>query len=216
MTSREFSCTLLTDGPSDKILKPVIEWAFKQRIDISPEINWMDFSRTGRPRELADRIAQAIHTHPCQTLFVHRDAEGQDSQLRIEEVRRNFEIATNAYPELPFPHYVCIVPIKMTEAWFLFHEQAIRQAAGNPSGRDRIDLPRLNRVEDLADPKAVLHQALITASGRVGRRRQNFNTHEVIYYLADFIEDYSPLRQLSAFQDFENHIERIIRLFKLD
>jgi hypothetical protein len=39
---------------------------------------------------------------------------------------------------------VCVVPVRMMEAWLLIDEMAIRRVAGNPNGRIPIELPVLN------------------------------------------------------------------------
>lgn len=99
--------------------------------------------------------------------------------------------------------HVAVVPVRTTEAWLLIEEQAIREAAGRPNGRDPLDLPSPARIEDLGDPKATLHQALRTASGRAGRRADRFHPESAHHRLADLVRDWSPLRQLPAFRALE-------------
>jgi hypothetical protein len=94
----------------------------------------------------------------------------------------------------------------MTEAWLFFDEQALRRAAGRPAGRQRLELPELRVVERLADPKDRLHGLLIEASGTAGRRRKRFPVKQRVHRLADLIEDYSPLRALSAFRELEKDL----------
>ena len=96
----------------------------------------------------------------------------------------------------------------MQEAWLLFDEQAIRAAAGNPNGRQLLDLPRLSDVERLPDPKERLRQLVRQASGLRGRRLARLDDHP--HRVADFIDDFAPLRQLAAFQVFEAELRRII------
>jgi len=52
------------------------------------------------------------------------------------------------------------VPVRMTEAWLLFDEAAIRRAAGCPNGSMPLELPSLKTSEDIPDPKTILHEAL--------------------------------------------------------
>lgn len=100
----------------------------------------------------------------------------------------------------------------MTEAWLLIDEQAIRAAADNPNGTERLPIPRPQRLEDLADPKGLLHECLLTASETQGRRRDQFKRDlpSRVYRVADLIEDFSHLRQLSAFQIFEETARRVL------
>jgi hypothetical protein len=51
---------------------------------------------------------------------------------------------------------VCVIPVKMTEAWLLIDEKAIREAAGNPKGRQPLNLPKPSKTEELSDPKETL------------------------------------------------------------
>jgi len=156
-------------------------------------------------RTLPDRMRQAIRYFPCDVLFVHRDAEGQPLEWRIEEVRRSVS-QTQIHPCVP------IVPVQMTEAWLLIDQQAIRRAAGNPHGRVFLSLPPVTRLEQLADPKSKLHQCLEIASEKSGRRLDQFQRRigERVQRVAALIEDFSPLRSLPAFAQFEATAREVI------
>jgi hypothetical protein len=102
------------------------------------------------------------------------------------------------------------VPVRETEAWLLFDEGAIRRAAGNPNGVSPLHLPRIAECEQLPDPKSVLFNTLIDASGLKGRRRRSFRPQNARARLGDLIDDFSPLRVLSAFQRFEIDVQRVV------
>ena len=89
----------------------------------------------------------------------------------------------------------------MTEAWLLFSESAIRTASGNPAGTNTLALPPLTHVERTPNPKQILHNALREASGLQGRRLRQLSVN--VYRVAELIDDFSPLRGLSAFRDLE-------------
>lgn len=57
----------------------------------------------------------------------------------------------------------------------------------------------------MSRPKALLHQALLTAAEVSGRRRKRFQQDlpERVHRLADLIEDFAPLRRLPAFLRLE-------------
>ncbi len=143
--------------------------------------------------------------HPCDVLFVHRDAEKEPKERRLKEIRA-------AAGTAGFPPFVPVVPVRMTEAWLLIDETAIRQAAGNPNGEAALPLPKVARLESVADPKGVLRTCLIEASEKTGRRLQQFERDlpERIQRVAELISDFSPLRQLPAFQDFEQEARRVV------
>jgi hypothetical protein len=94
----------------------------------------------------------------------------------------------------------------MQEAWLLFDELAIRTAADNPRGRMPLDLPLPERLEEIPNPKDMLWRSLLSASGlRPGRLRRFFPAPR-IHRLAELIEDFSPLRRLSAFEALEDDL----------
>ena len=102
----------------------------------------------------------------------------------------------------------------MTEAWLLSDELAIRTAAGNPNGREDLNLPELHRIEELADPKAVLHGALTAASGLNARRRQRLSIPQRVCRIPDFIDDYSGLNALPAFFALQHDIRVLVASFQ--
>ena len=95
------------------------------------------------------------------------------------------------------------------EAWLLFDAAAIRRAAGNPNGDTPLDLPELSRVEGLPNPKDILHTLLREASGLRGRRLKNLRVP--VRRVADLIEDFAPLRRLSAFQRLEQDVHAFVQ-----
>lgn len=138
---RELTYTLLGDGSSDKALLPVINWAFLQHHpNLIIQAQWADFSLLPDPpliSELPGRIRQAIDLYPCDLLFIHRDAERETLADRQKEIMTAWRLIEFAYAN---HRSVSVVPIRMTEAWLLFNEHAIRTAAGNPSGKQKLEL----------------------------------------------------------------------------
>lgn len=189
--------TLLTDGASDRVLIPVMRWIAAQQAGPAPTMNWADLRTLSRPpKRLAERIACALQLHPCDLLVVHRDAEREAPEVRfreIEEATVSVDVAI-----------VAAVPVRMIEAWLLFDESAIRLAAGNPNGTTPLELPGLPRAESVPDPKLLLRDAMLQASGLSGRRRSAFRPD--LHRLADLIDDFGPLRALPSFSIFERQL----------
>lgn len=200
MTTR---CTLVTDGSSDQVLVPVIEWVLRSASPAEFQVRWAD-TRGHGARTLAERVRLALFLHEADLVFVHRDAESGSADDRHAEIRR-------ATPS-PMP-LVCVVPVRMQEAWLLHDERAIREAADRPSGCDALGLPPASRWESIADPKGTLHRALRTASGATGRRARKFDPHRRVHRLAQIIDDWSPLRALPAFRRLEDDTRQaLVRL----
>lgn len=186
---------LLAEGASDRALLPILDWVVREATAQTVTIDWVD--RSGlllNSNKLADKVRAARELVPCDLLFVHRDADKQSPEMRYTEI-------DEAVP--PSQRYVAVVPVRMTEAWLLFDEQPIRVAAGRPTGKEPLRLPPLASLEGLPDSKATLEQVLRTAHGGTGRRAAKFHTPTAIQQLAARVEDWRPLRSLSAFQRLE-------------
>lgn len=191
---RYLRLTLVTDGPTDQALLPALRWLVRQHSTHPFEQAWADLGRLRRPpTNLAGRVERALELYPCDLLVIHRDAEREPPEHRIREI----EAATH---NCGVP-VVAAVPVRMTEAWLLFDEAAIRRAAGYPNGTMDLALPPLKRAERTLDPKVDLHKALGTACGLSGRRIKQFQPD--VRRLADLIDDFAPLRVLASFRAFE-------------
>jgi len=206
----EITYTLLADGTSDRALLPIIDWTLRQHFpDVVIQRQWADFSRLKNPpltRQLPERIQQAITLYPCDWLFIHRDAEREsiaDRNQEIDEAWRTVgKLAENK-------RLISLIPVRMTEAWLLLEEQAIRTASGNPSGQQSITLPPLRNLERLPDPKQNLKDLLRQSSGLTGRRLQKFNVPRAVQLVAENVQDYSHLRSLPAFLIFEEAVQTL-------
>lgn len=207
----ELRCTLLGDGSSDRALIPVLRWAFAAwHPQAVANIAFADLSFTRKPRrKLSERMSEALRRYPADILFVHRDAELESLTKRKKEVE--LAIESSCAREV----VVCVIPIRMTEAWLLVEERAIRLAADNPRGSKRLDLPPLKRIEDLADPKRVLHELLREASEFGARRLQGFEVGWRVHRAAELIADYSGLEQLSAFQSMREELDAALLQLEL-
>ncbi len=207
--------TLVTDGPTDAVLLHPLRWLLIQNGVARPiEAVWADLRPLPKPpTQLADKIRSALDLYPCDLIFVHRDAEKEPSENRIAEIRRSISLASTELFSRPHP-YVCVIPVRMTEAWFLFDEAKIRRAAGNPAGSAKLSLPPLSRVESLPDPKETLRELFVQATELPQRRLKRTKLEQAVHRLAELMEDFSPLRQLPAFRQLENELKTVIQTSK--
>jgi hypothetical protein len=197
--------TLLSDGSSDRALVPILDWTIRRwsREPFTPQ--WADLACLRQPpTKLVDRIKVAVEYYPCDLLFVHRDAEKIDLKRRIVEIRRAMSDGSR-------PPAICVVPVRMLEAWLLIEEGAIRWASGNVQGQMDLALPRLGRIEALSDPKTTLDVALRTASGLRGRHLRKLNVRARVVDVASGIQDFTPLLELPAFRVFEEDLRNVFR-----
>ncbi len=174
--------TLLCDGNSDRALIPILNWLLQRKVTQRSlsGTQWADFGYSRKkPGNLAERVRYAVEDYPCDILFVHRDAEAQS----LDDRRTEIQIAVGQAGIVP--PAVCVIPVRMTEAWLLLDEGAIRFASGNPRGRQQLNLPVRNSIERVADPKEVLFGALRIASEQTGRRLRNLRVEQRRHRVAE-------------------------------
>lgn len=198
--------TLLSDGSSDRALIPVLDWLLKSHCPactLAPQ--WSDLARLPHPpKTLAEKIRLTLDLYPCNLLFIHRDAEKQGYDARREEILMSLQ-------DIASPPAICVIPVRMQEAWLLLDETAIKKAAGNPSAADKLLLPKPGRVEQIPDPKEILFDLLRNASGLTGARLKRLNLHKCVHRLSTLIDDFSPLRGFPAFNRLESELLQTIQ-----
>ena len=207
---RELRYTLVTNGSSDTALLPILTWLLRTHgVSCAIQAEWADLRQLRLPKKrgLTDRIRWSLDFYPCDLLFVHRDAEREPREERVDEINEAIKKAVTSHP---VPPAVCVVPVRMQEAWLLFDDAAIRHAAGNRSGHHSLDLPPIRQIEQLPDPKTILYGCLKQASGRSEHRLKRFRVHKLAHRVAELVDDFSPLRALSAFNALESDIVEII------
>jgi hypothetical protein len=200
--------TLVTDGSSDIALIPILTWLLRENgVAHTIQSEWADLNRVphSKRRRLEDKIYWSLDLYPCELLFVHRDAEREARETRVREITTAITNADTFVSAVS-----CVVPIRMQEAWLLFDEAAINHAAGNPSNHESLNLPSINRLEDLPDPKTELHERLKQASNLGRRRLATFQVSQRARRVTQFVKDFSPLRRLSAFAALESELQQII------
>lgn len=205
--------TLLSDGSSDWTMRHILSWLLRKHgLQKAIHPQWADLRKLRNPpARLSEKIAITLRLYPCQLLFIHRDAESQSRERRMEEISDAMkEISTLE----AIPPIVYVIPVRMQEAWLLGNEQIIRRAAGNPNGKINLNFPRLSELEDLLDPKERVFDLLREASELGGRRRRDLNVHQLLHRIAELTDDFSPLEQLSAFKMLSEDIKQIVDRLK--
>lgn len=205
---KELRYTLLSDGSSDKALLPLLTWLLRSHlVECAIQSTWADLRRLPKPpKTLLPRIIHSLELYPCDLLFVHRDAEKEPHEKRVVEIQE----AISQVKSVQVPPFVCVIPVRMQEAWLLFDEAALRRAAGNPNGHQVLDLPDVAKLEELPNPKNILHELLRQASGLSPRRVKRFSVNECVHRVAELIDDFTPLRSLPAFMMLEAELKKVI------
>lgn len=193
---QRFTSTLVAEGCSDQALVPLIEFVLDEHCATPHLTTFADDLPSG---PLRDRVARALALHPCDLLFVHRDADRALVSQREDEIRAAVR-ATGS------PTAICLIPVRMTEAWLLVDELAIRRASGNTAGSASLGLPAMGRLEAQADPKGLLFAALEKASELGPHRLRRFDRNQARRQISGFMDDPSVLRKLPSFVHFESQV----------
>jgi hypothetical protein len=207
MNSRAFAGLFVAEGSSDAPLAAIVESLFLERGFIV-RLSAPDFGRLERtPKDVRSRISAglALLGDGADVVVVHRDADGIGPNARRTEIETAVQEVGQEFALVP------VIPIRMTEAWLLLDEPAIRQVAGNPNGRMTLGLPTLREVERIADPKTYLRDCLLTASGAAGRRREmlrnRFPQHR--RQLLERLDPKGKVTSLKAWQALVDSIDQV-------
>ncbi len=206
----ELRYTLVAEGSSDAAILPILDWLLKQngvRCPIQPV--WADLRALPLPDRLkySDKIRISLVYYPCDLLFVHRDADRETREKRVQEIEETVACLSEGLT----PPLVCVIPVRMQDAWLLIDAAAIKSAAGNRHYAGQLELPPVNRLERISDSKDVLHGLLRQANDLNRRRQRNFREGRHARLVTEFIEDFTPLRQLSAFAALEEEVNNAIQ-----
>jgi Domain of unknown function (DUF4276) len=197
---------LISDGSSDRALINIINYALKQQFNLDFDGERADlgiFSRK-KVKTLEEKIAVVIDYYEPLLIFIHRDAENQPSQKREEEIEKALINADKT------KQFAKIIPIRMTECWLLIDEKAIRRASGNPNGNIKLEMPPVNKLESLPNPKKTLEELLEKASGLTGRRLRDLNTRQSIQIIPEYLEEFSMLEKLPSYLHFKQEISKLL------
>ena len=202
-TLPDLTFTLVSDGSSDRALVPLLCWLVERLTAGTAHGQWADFSHLRKPPlSLPRKITTGLDLWPADMVFVHRDAERVSYERRRREVLASFDSSVRPA--------VCVVPVRMMEAWLLTDVPAIRTASGNPQGKTPLRLPPIRRLEGLPNPKAELHELLRQASGLNNRRRQRLEVYAMVHDVASATRDFSRLFALPAFRQLAEDVKRIL------
>lgn len=195
----------LREGTSDSGIVSHIE-AIAADLDLDVTVTDPELDRLPRPPGLAveAKLRAVLDVGGTYDLIVvHRDAENQGVDARVGEIADAVAAVAESIPHVP------VVPVRMTETWLLTNEDELRRVAGNPRGRIPLDLPPIGALERVADPKELLREALVRASGVSGRRldqvRKRFSQHR--RQLLERLDRSGPVSRLQSWQHFVTGVE---------
>ncbi|WP_211216365.1 DUF4276 family protein [Longispora albida] len=206
---RQRSGLFIAEGTSDLPLADLVEALFLEQ-GVSVRLSKPDFGLLERSikKDVRSKLEAGCQLagQPVDVLVVHRDADNAGPAPRRQEIA---EASAQSAPEAAV---IPVVPVRMTEAWLLLDEAAIRQVAGNPKGRSSLGLPNPREAERVADPKKLLAECLAEASGATGRRRkqmaERFPQHR--RQLLERLDPFGPVTRLESWKQLVADVEDIV------
>lgn len=201
----------LCEGPSDMGLRFHIEEIAAEmgaRILVTaPDLNRLP-NKPGHSVADKLRAAQQLSNagQEYDLVVIHRDSDGGPPDDRRREIAEAVAAVSPGLAHVP------AIPVRMLEAWLLLNEAAIREVAGNPNGKVALKLPKPARVESAADPKALLKQAIATASEDRGRSLQKLQARfpENRARLLQMLDREGPVKQLTSWQSFTHDLREAL------
>lgn len=166
-----------------------------------------DFATLNIPKDIYSRIMAGIKLVDSEVdlLVIHRDADNAGTKCRESEIFSAMEKTEISAQVVP------VIPVRMTEAWLLIDEMAIRHVAGNPRGQTPIQLPKMHEVERISDPKKYLTDCILTAANVTGRHRERlqrrFNQNR--RQLLERLDHNGSINQLSSWQNLLTSVEKV-------
>ena len=78
---------------------------------------------------------------------------------------------------------------------------------------EKLKPKTVSQLEDESQPKEKLYQLLKKVSGLKSRNLKKFNVNAAVHLVAEYTNDFRPLRQLSAFDHFEKNLKNCIQQY---
>ncbi|MBU3862898.1 DUF4276 family protein [Streptomyces sp. 4503] len=172
-----------------------------------PDLNRLP-SKPGHSVEDKLRAAQRLSDgeRAYDLVVIHRDADGHPADHRRREIAKAVAQVSPGLAHVP------VIPVRMLEAWLLLDHAAIREVAGNPNGRVALGLPKAAKAESVPNPKALLRQALATASEEKGRGLKKLQARfcENRARLLQMLDREGPVKQLASWMSFTNDLREVL------
>lgn len=140
-------------------------------------------------------------------VFIHADTGGRAQAEGIAARSIAYCEAMNARCGWPPARCITIEPCHETEAWLLCDPDAVTGALGFRGNAADVGLPaNANAAERIADPKAVLKEAVVTIRGR--RRSESTSA---LYPAIAQRQSLAALRASRSFRAFEDRLVAAMR-----
>lgn len=135
---------------------------------------------------------------------IHVDADADsDSNVYSSRIEPALQVIKNTTGNV-CNNIVPVIPIQMTEAWMLADKQLLKEEIGTEMSDDDL---KINRdPESMADPKAVIAEAITIARSHITKRRRNDLTISELYQAIGQKISLEALGLLPSYNKFQNAV----------
>lgn len=175
--------------------------------NIQATIQWQIIKKRGTSAE--EKILNAAQdAKHCTMLIVHSDADDNDNKNAYEtKIKPGIDAVAETDDEI-CKNITFVIPISETEAWLLVDKELLKEEMNTLLSNNDLGLDyKLNRIESIADPKALLESAIRTHHNNLPRkRRRSAVTISELYSTISQRIELDKLEILGAYVIFKQNI----------
>lgn len=208
---------LATEGTTDiRFFESIVRRTFQEialrecRPDIDIDIRRLNTKKTGR--SFVEYVKQAsydgVKDFGMMVLVIHADADKETYDVRkrynIDPAQEELDKQGDDYCKILTP----VIPVRMMEAWMLADKELLKSEIGTTKSDNDL---RINRdPESIADPKAVIEEAIRIAQSGLPKRRQRLTISDLYAIIGDKI-GLDRLSLLNSYQRFKEEVRNTYR-----
>lgn len=209
---------LATEGTTDiRFFESIVRRTFQEialtecRSDIDIDIRRLNTKKTGR--SFVEYVKQAsydgVKDFGMMALAIHADADREtyDERKRynIDPAQEELDKQGDDYCKILTP----VIPVRMMEAWMLADKDLLKSEIGTTKSDNDLGINR--DPESIADPKAVIEEAIRIAQSGLPKRRQRLTISDLYAIIGDKI-GLDKLSLLNSYQRFQEEVRNTYRI----
>lgn len=211
---------LATEGTTDiRFFESIVRRTFQEiamkecRSDIDIDIRRLNTKKTGL--SFVEYVKQAsydgVKDFGMMALAIHTDADREtyDGRRRynIDPAQEELDRQGDDYCKILTP----VIPVRMMEAWMLADKELLKSEIGTTKSDNNLGINK--DPESIADPKAVIEEAIRIAQSDLPRRRRRLIISDLYSIIGDKI-GLDKLLSLPSYRRFQDEVRNTYRTLK--
>lgn len=208
---------LATEGTTDiRFFESIVRRTFQEialqecRPDIDIDIRRLNTKKT--ELSFTEYVKQAsydgVKDFGMMVLAIHADADKETydgrKKYNIDPAQEELDKQGDDYCKILTP----VIPVRMMEAWMLADKELLKSEIGTTKSDNDL---KINRdPETIADPKAVIEEAIRIAQSDLPKRRQRLTISDLYAIIGDKIS-INKLLSLDSYQKFQDEVRATYR-----